>query len=263
MQLKTDLAVRKWKPKKNRERVSCGSSLYLKGFLSGARSYVFRAQPIENGVQKSYWVTIGHPATSGAETSVGGELTLEEARLTAHHFKTAIKKGTLTVHKAKKVIEKGCAVLDIANAINTVDQIKIDPVVQLHSYPSFDKRFHEWYEMNKGLNRWTHKDSLKRPITCYEHIKKQIGHFPITDIPRSLVKSALQEMFKKVPDLAKQMRGFCEEIFESALDDRLIDHNPTPPIKNFARPNKKTRHHGTIKADRLPQLYQYKLPPIP
>ena len=257
MQLTTDLSVRKWKPTSEGERASCGSSVYVQGYFNGKRAYVFRAQPTIDGVKKSFWVTLGQPAISGAETAVGGELTLDEARMAALFFKKVIQSGELTVHKVRKVIDKGCSVMELSNAVKTVDHIKIDPVVQLHSYPSFDKRFYEWYELNKGLNRWTHKDSIKRPITCYEHIKKQIGHLPITEISRSLVKSALQEMFKNVPDLAKQMRGFCEEIFEAALDDRLIDHNPTPPIKNFARPNKKTKHHGTIKADRLPQLYQY------
>ena len=257
MQLTTDLSVRKWKPTSEGERASCGSSVYVQGYSNGKRAYVFRAQPTENGKQKTYWVTLGQPATSGVETAVGGELTLDEARMAALFFKKVIQSGDLTVHKVRKLIDKGCSVMELSTAVKTVDQIKIDPVVELHSYPSFEKCFYQWYELNNGLNRWTHKDSIKRPITCYGHIKKQIGHLPITEIPRSLVKSALQDMFKKVPDLAKQMRGFCEEIFEAAVDDRLIDYNPTPPIKNFARPNKKTRHHGTIEADRLPQLHQY------
>jgi len=257
MQLTTDLSVRKWKPSTNGERASCGSSVYVQGFLNGKRAYVFRAQPLEDGKQKSYWVTLGQPATSGVETAIGGELTLDEARMAALFFKKVIQSGDLTVHKVRKLIDKGCSVLELSTAVKTVDQIKIDPVVEMHSYPSFEKCFYQWYEINKGANRWTHKSSLNRPITCYEHIKKQIGHLPITDIPRSVVKSALQDMFMKVPDLAKQMRGFIEEIFEAAVDDRLIDHNPTPPLKNFVKPNKKTKHHGTIEADRLPLLFKY------
>ena len=257
MQLTTDLSVRKWKPSKDGERVSCGSSLYVQGSTNGKRAYVFRAQPTENGKQKTYWVTLGQPATSGVETAVGGELTLDEARMAALFFREAIKSGNHTVAQVKKVITKRCKVMELNDALNDADKIKIDPVVQLHSYPTFDERFNEWYQLNLKANRWSHKDSKKKAPTCYAHIKKQIGHVPITDIPRSLIKPVLQDMFFTVPDLAKQMRSFCEEIFEAALDDRLIDHNPTPPIKNFVRPKKKTKHHGTIEADRLPQFYQY------
>ena len=76
MQLTTDLSVRKWKPSSEGERVSCGSSVYVQGYSNGKRAYVFRAQPTENGKQKTYWVTLGQPATSGVETTVGGELDL-------------------------------------------------------------------------------------------------------------------------------------------------------------------------------------------
>ena len=67
MQLTNDLPVRKWKPKKDGERVSCGESCYVKGWLNGNRSYVFRAQPRENGVQKTFWITIGRPSAGKAK----------------------------------------------------------------------------------------------------------------------------------------------------------------------------------------------------
>ena len=60
-----------------------------------------------------------------------------------------------------------------------------------------------------------------------------------------------------VTDLAGKMRGYCEEIFEHALDDRLIDSNPVPPAKNVTSPNKKIKHHGAIEAARLPDLHDY------
>jgi integrase len=64
-------------------------------------------------------------------------------------------------------------------------------------------------------------------------------------------------MYMSVTDLSGKMRGYCEEVFENALDDRLIDHNPVPPARNFTSPNKKTKHHGTIEAARLPDLHNY------
>ena len=66
-------------------------------------------------------------------------------------------------------------------------------------------------------------------------------------------------MIMTVPDLAKNMRGYFEEIFVDAFDDRLIDLNPCPPKKNFAVPKRVTKHHGTIDRERLPELYNYLL----
>ena len=52
MQLTADLSIRKWKPKKDGERVSCCDSCYLKGWPNGNRSFVFRAQPRANAVHR-------------------------------------------------------------------------------------------------------------------------------------------------------------------------------------------------------------------
>ena len=257
MQLTTDILVRKWKPRKDRDRVSCGDSLYLQGKLNGFRAYVFRAQPTEHGVKKTYWITIGRPNTGKGQTRLGAELTLSEARMAAMFLRQAITCGEHTVAQVKKVISTGCAVMELSEALKTADNITIDPVQRLHSYPTFDACFAKWYELNIKAMRWTHKDSLKRPQVAYAHIKAKLGHLPINDIPRSLVKSVLQDMYMSVTDLAGKMRGYCEEIFENALDDRLIDHNPVPPARNFTVPNKKTKHHGTIEAARLPDLYSY------
>ena len=89
------------------------------------------------------------------------------------------------------------------------------------------------------------------------HTKAKLGHLPVNAIPRSLVKSVLRDMYTTVTDLAGKMRGYCEEIFENTLDDRLIDTKPVPQQKNSQCQNEKTKHHGTIDAARLPDLYRY------
>ena len=88
---------------------------------------------------------------------------------------------------------------------------------------------------------------IKRSKVVFTHIEAKLGHLPVNAESRSLVKSVLQDMYITVTDLAGKMRGYCEEIFENALDDRLIDTNPVPPAKNFTLPNRKTKHHGTIE----------------
>lgn len=74
MQLTTDLLVRKWKPKHEGERASCGSSAYIQGYSNGKRTFVFRAQPTVDGVKKSYWVTLGEPSSGKGETKLGAGL---------------------------------------------------------------------------------------------------------------------------------------------------------------------------------------------
>ena len=144
MQLTTDLLVRKWKPKHEGERVSCGSSVYIQGYSNGKRAFVFRAQPTVEGVKKSYWVTLGEPSSGKGETKLGAGLSLNEARTAAMFLRQAITSGEHTVAKVKKVIATRCAVMELSEALKTADDIKIDPVKQLHSYPTFDVCFHNW-----------------------------------------------------------------------------------------------------------------------
>ena len=134
MQLTNDLSVWKWTPKKDGERVSCGESCYVKGWLNGNRSYVFRAQPRENGVQKSFWVTIGRRAAGKGETRLGVEPSLSEARMAAMFLRQAITSGDYTVDHVKKVIGTGYAVMELSEALKTANEIKNDPVQQLHRY---------------------------------------------------------------------------------------------------------------------------------
>ena len=79
MKLTTDLSVRKWKPASEGERASCGDSLYLQVYSNGTRAFIFRAQPIVDRKQKSFWVKIGKPAQSNEPSIVGKQLSLANA----------------------------------------------------------------------------------------------------------------------------------------------------------------------------------------
>ena len=98
---------------------------------------------------------------------------------------------------------------------------------------------------------------MKTSSTYVNHAKKHIGHVPINEVSRRMLKSVLQEAFLKVPNLAKNLRGHVEEVMEDAVDNYLIDNNPTPTRKNFTTINAKSKPHGTVPAARLPELYQY------
>jgi len=125
MKLTTDLSVRKWKPKTEGERASCGDSLYLQGYSNGTRAYIFRAQPIVDGKQKSFWVKIGKPAQSNEPSIVGKQLSLANAKMAVLFLKEAINSGELTVAEARKVIDKGHNVLELSSALQAFSVVHI------------------------------------------------------------------------------------------------------------------------------------------
>ena len=258
MKLTTDLSVHKWTPKTEGERASCGDSLYLQGYSNGTRAYIFRAQPIVDGKQKSFWVKIGKPAQSNEPSIVGKQLTLANAKMAVLFLRGAISSGELTVAEARKVIDKGHNVLELSSALQERDLGVVETTQRLHRYPTFDECYWEWFNRHSKALRWKNqKAKVKTSTTYINHLKKHIGHVPINEVSRRMLKSVLQEAFLKVPDLAKNLRGHVEEIMEDAVDNELIDDNPTPARKNFTTINAKSKPHGTVPAARLPELYEY------
>ena len=84
---------------------------------------------------------MGRPSAGKGETRLGAELSLSEARMAAMFLRQAITSGDYTVDQVKKVIGTGCAVMELSEALKTADEIKIDPVQQLHRYPTFEECF--------------------------------------------------------------------------------------------------------------------------
>ena len=68
--------------------------------------------------------------------------------------------------------------MELSEALEAADDIKIEPVQKLHSYPTFNQRFWQWNELDKRAKRLTHKASLNKPKTVYSQIRKQLGHLP-------------------------------------------------------------------------------------
>ena len=99
--------------KNDDEGFSVGDSCYVKGWLNDNRSFVFRAQPIENGVQKSYWFTIGRPGTGKGETRLGASLSLSEAQMAAMFLRQTIVSGENTIARVKNVIANECTVMKL------------------------------------------------------------------------------------------------------------------------------------------------------
>ena len=103
--------------KNDGEGFSVGDSCYVKGWLNDNRSFVFCARPRENGVQKSYWFTIGRPCKGKGETRLGAGLSLNEAQMAAMFLSQAIVSGENIIARVKNVIANECAVMKLSEAL--------------------------------------------------------------------------------------------------------------------------------------------------
>ena len=112
MKLTTDVAIRKWKPKSEGERASCGQSLYVQGYSNGKRSWVYRLQYFSGDIKKGVWLTIGYP-TAGAEHAIaGGSLRLAEAKELAIRINSADKGSEASTDQIKRTLLSPCPIID-------------------------------------------------------------------------------------------------------------------------------------------------------
>ena len=182
MQLSTDIQVKRWQPKKNAARISCGQNLMVQGFKNGSKSWVFRLQYRETGKQKSAYLTLGHTSDrSNNGGVVGAAPTLAEAREVATRASGLLKRGKATISQIRQAIFNTCEIDDFELAVcQSLDAPKVDKSYKIEQ--TFDQRFWSWYDLQTKANRWTHKDSLKRPKVAYANVKAQLGHLPINEI---------------------------------------------------------------------------------
>ena len=257
MKLTTDVAIRKWKPKSEGERVSCGQSLYVQGYSNGKRSWVYRLQYFSGNTKKSLWLTIGYP-TAGAEHAIaGGSLRLAEARELAICINSAVKRGEASADQIKRTLLSPFPIIEFEERLLKSTFV---PVVEedFSKIPTFDEMFMKWYKLQMASKRWTHFASIRRPVDAHEkHAKKAFKYMLITDITRRVVFGTIEKVFLEHHKTAKDLHCYVDEVFELDIDLEIISHNPCPPKKKFTKPKRKVAHHGTIASSRLPDLYQH------
>ena len=113
MQLSTDIQVKRWQPKKNAARISCGQNLMVQGFKNGSKSWVFRLQYREAEKQKSAYLTLGHTSDRSSNGGVvGAALTLAEAREVATQASGLLKRGNATISQIRQAIFNTCEIDD-------------------------------------------------------------------------------------------------------------------------------------------------------
>ena len=121
---------------------------------------------------------------------------------------------------------------------------------------TFDRAYRDWYQRQLKSGIWTHRASMSRPLTFYEtYAAKHIGGLRLDEIRRSTIKSFMQPLFMSRPALASKLLGYINKVFEEAMDNELIDANPTP--QKFAKPNREPSHAPSLNFDQLPALWSW------
>ena len=122
--LKTDLQIRKWKPTNGTDRVSCGNSLYLRGFNNGTKTFQFRV--------KGKWLNLGSYPT----------LSFEQARAMVPVCKRLLKDKLTTLDSLKGMISR-------VATVHELDQIALDQgssCLVISEMPTFDEAYRAWYK---------------------------------------------------------------------------------------------------------------------
>ncbi|MDA7455884.1 hypothetical protein N8844_07565 [Planktomarina temperata] len=231
--LNTDIQVRKWKAQKGGDRTSCGHSLYLRGWDDGTKVLEFRT--------KSGWVTLGsYPS-----------LSLAEARAMVPVCKQLLKDNVATTEGLKALVTRVNTAHDLS--LLAARNINDDKVSKMHT---FDKAYRDWYQRQLRSGIWTHRASISRPLTFYEtYAEKHIGSLRLDEIRRSTIKAFMQPLFMSNPALASKLVGYINKVFEEAMDNELIDANPTP--QKFAKPNREPSHAPSLQFEQLPELWSW------
>ena len=232
--LRTDLQIRKWKPASSGERKACGESLYIRGWNDGTKSFELRAQ--------RQFITLGHyPA-----------LNLSAARHLTITSRSLLKDGIIPIEKLKLLVPR------VQSSDELVDLAKrTKGMHHIGDIPTFDTLFHQWHETLNKAGKFTHPASFRRPISQYKnHAKEHIGHLPIDQISRSLIKTFLQPLFLSKPVTAKSLLEYIRRVLQIAFDDEIIEQNPCPSLKSFTEKERDVIPHPSLHWDKLPWLWK-------
>lgn len=235
--LTTDVAIRKWKPTGPGEARSTGGrdGLYIRGWPGGAKAFYFRT---------GTWLKLGdYPEV---RLATARELALVAKRLKKEGFANdALKRGFANAGTAKDF-----------EAIVRGDILAGLPERPTNSAPTYDEIWQEWFsDVEPSLQEGP---SRRRPRAIHEiHISPVIGARPVNEIRRREVFNLLNPLFKSKPVTAGHALGHINKVFERAIVQELSEHNPTPPRSNFPNRVAKKKHHGTVAAERLPELWEW------
>ncbi len=239
MALTTDVAIRKWKPLKDGEAQGIGgrSGLYVRGWRAGGKAFYARLA--------GTWVKVADY----------GEMTLAEARELAPVTRRLAKEGW-PAGAFRAAFEGGARTAAELEAAVRNEELPGLPTMQA-SARTYDAAFQAWHGERKA--KLQAGPSRRRPEAIHEnHVAPVLGRRPVPEITRPEIVRALKPVFAENPVTAGYALQYVRAVLDWAVDEGWRDGNPTPPARSFAsiKPERAVRHHGTIAADRLPELWR-------
>lgn len=243
MALTTDLAIRKWAPKKDGEAIGTGGriGLYVRGWRTGAKAFYFRTAS-----KTATWIKLGdYPDVSLATAR---ELSMVASRLAREGFGVdALRRGFANASTATELeaIVRGTMLAGLASSGGT-------------TAPTYHEIWSEWYDAKRL--KLQEGPSRRRPEAIHQqHIKPVLGNRPITEIKRREIFELLEPLFRTKSVTAGHALGHIRAVFERAANKELVDANPTPQKSAFTDvvAKRNVKHHGTLSPDKLPNLWDW------
>lgn len=233
--LSSDVAIRKWRPSADGEARSTGGrdGLYLRGWMSGSKAFYFRTET---------WLKIGdYPQISLAKAR---EFALAAKRLKKEGFgKDALLRGFANAKSATDL--DGIVRGDILAGLAANELVRV---------VTYDEMWKQWFADVKPTLQ--EGPSRRRPQAIHEqHISPVIGNRPLTEIRRREIFDLIAPMFREIPVTAGHALGHVNKVFELAIVKELCEVNPTPPRGSFPKRISKKKHHGTLAASKMPELW--------
>ena len=235
--LSTDIAIKKWKPSSAGEARSTGGrdGLYVRGWPSGLKAFYFRSDT---------WLKIAdYPDISLA---VSRELAVVAKRLRKEGFpNAALKRGFENARTG--VALEGVVRGDLLAGLSH------DAIANV---PTYNQIWEQWFaDVEPALQEGP---SRRRPRAIHEHhVSPVLGDRPINAIRRREIYDLLQPLFREIPTTAGHALGHITKVFELAIVKEFCELNPTPPRSSFPKRVQKKKPHGTISAQKLPELWSW------
>jgi len=201
--------------------------------MSGSKAFYFRT---------GTWLKIGdYPQTSLAKAR---EFALAAKRLKKEGFgKDALLRGFANAKSATEL--DGIVRGDFLSGMASNDLVRII---------TYGEMWEQWFADVKPTLQ--EGPSRRRPQAIHEkHISPVIGNRPLTEIRRREIFDLLAPLFRSVPVTAGHALGHINKVFELAIVKELCEANPTPPRASFPKRITKKKHHGTLQASKMPELW--------
>ena len=234
--LSTSKEVQNWKASYKGEtvRLSGTTGLYLKGQLTGHKSYVLR--------KYNQWSALGAcPAMSLKQAR-------ELAALVSAKWAKKEDKGRIDYALRKSSGDKDQFMSVFDEAKNPAhrsgaSEATIDDLMQLY--------------LEKHEPTLAQGPSRRRPRSLYNHhFREEFGSRQLGEVTRGDIFRYLSKVYEEKFDTGKKLRGVLDGAFEMACDLEWLELNPMPSSRSMPKRLTKPRPHKTIEHFYFPSLWQ-------